>query len=1115
MAGKMVADAAVMVADAALNGVFQGLAQALTPIIQKKLGQFWGVDDKKLRKLRRYLLGIQPLLNDAETRQFTEDAVRSWVSDLRGVAYDLEDIVDEMNAELLRLQLDETKKSEGKQVVDFISTFFGAMENYTFNYQIAVKINEVMERWEEIVEYGNLLHLREGIGGKALEVIGKRRETTSFVVEKILGSVFFRIEEEVVTNRPTEETRYMSLSDLVIDKRLLSKLFKAKSLRTLKVISENINGILDEVIHNFERLHVLDLSWSSIMELPESIGNLKYLRYLSLQWNGLERLPDSICGLFNLQTLYLDDCHHLVELPKDMGSLINLRHLTLSGTGLQMLPDSICKLKKLQVIDLSCCKEFTALPIDIGSLINLRCLNLHGTDIQRLPNSICKLHDLQCLDLLGCRELSELPKEMSNLINLQKLEVDTELLRNSLLPRIGRFPNLQGLKNYVVAKESGIGQLRVLANLHGELNITDLENVQSAEEARTANLKDKNNIQGLGLCWSSPDPFSFRDENVEAEVLEALEPPCAELRLLVVENYGGFKFPSWMGDTSFSNLVEIELIDCRKCKLLGPLGQLPSLEKLVIKRMYALKHIGREVFGNGSFPSLRTLKLKHLPNLEGRFEVKDSDLLHLIELEVRNCPKLTELPVAPLTLRALRIYGCKKECGLNNLIFIPMLPSLKELEVGNGNEMVLSNSLPYLTSLSSLKVFGIRSVTLLQDGILQPLTNLERLIIKDCYKLLTLPRGLPTTLSDLDIAHCPNLRSLPKGFQNLTSLARLSIKHCPLLQVPQGELTNFPLLKVLRVTGYNKSILLNVLPNLSTLVNLVIDEFDWPSYLPDNLLQNLTSLQNLVIEYCAQLISLPNGLPSSLKTLYIGHCAELTSLPNELPSSLEKVLITGCAKVKSLPKGLNKLTSLEQLYIWKCPLIESFPEDGLPIDLLFLSISHCPTLVQRCRQQGNKEWNMTKHHDLQKHKLQNLSEAEVLKAPTFGGCETLWTPNHTPKQQRFPWKNLRSRRLISLYFHEQEFNSLQHHYPISGRPKPLVRVIRLGIYVNPITTCSHNVKTSLDDKTNSPLFQPHKLRGPNCDVFLFFQNGTYFPMATIEAAGPLAGPHASRPSSAI
>ncbi|XP_068650557.1 putative disease resistance protein RGA3 [Aristolochia californica] len=419
------------------------------------------------------------------------------------------------------------------------------------------------------------------------------------------------------------------------------------------------------------------------------------------------------------------------------------------------------------------------------------------------------------------------------------------------------------------------------------MRITNLENVESVEEARVANSKNKHQLVILVMERSGPDSSNLWDGNDEKEILEALEPPHVNLRHLTVKNYGGFKFPSWLGDPSFSKLVEIELIGCRKCKLLTSFGQLRSLKKLVIVEMQQLKHVSREFVGNRAFPSLQILQLKHLLNLEWQFEAKEVDF-----------------------------HECENLSG-------------QDSEVGYCNEVIMLKSLSNLTSLSSLNISGFRRVKLLPNGFLQSLINIKDMEIENCNELLSLPEGPSTTLSGLHIINCPNMTSLGKGIQNMTCLK-------------------------------SKTTLSSVLPHLSTLEHLAIKEINGLQYLPHDLLLNLTTLKILDIDHCTKLASLPDYLPSSLAELRIIHCAELASLPDELPSSLEEFSVYYCDKIQSLPKGLCNLTSLEYLWIECCPLVESLPEDRLPIGLRSLLIVGCPTLSQWCKQQGSKEWSMIK-----------------------------------------------------------------------------------------------------------------------------------------------------------
>jgi macrodomain Ter protein organizer (MatP/YcbG family) len=56
----------------------------------------WSRTSRKLEKWRKTLSTIQTMLDDAEEKQLTERAVKEWLSDLKDLAYDVDDIVDEL-----------------------------------------------------------------------------------------------------------------------------------------------------------------------------------------------------------------------------------------------------------------------------------------------------------------------------------------------------------------------------------------------------------------------------------------------------------------------------------------------------------------------------------------------------------------------------------------------------------------------------------------------------------------------------------------------------------------------------------------------------------------------------------------------------------------------------------------------------------------------------------------------------------------------------------------------------------------------------------------------------------------------------------------------------------
>lgn len=119
-------------------------------------------------------------------------------------------------------------------------------------------------------------------------------------------------------------------------------------LRTLHLPRHNA----DKFFCSYSRLHSLRalVATDSMMKgLSSLIGNLKHLRYLDLSNSEIKTLSDSIRGLWNLQTLKLENCRNLDRLPNHITLLKNIRHLSINGcSSLSYLPSELGKLTCLK-----------------------------------------------------------------------------------------------------------------------------------------------------------------------------------------------------------------------------------------------------------------------------------------------------------------------------------------------------------------------------------------------------------------------------------------------------------------------------------------------------------------------------------------------------------------------------------------------------------------------------------------------------------------------------------------------------------------------------------------------------------------------------------------------
>ncbi|KAK8299402.1 hypothetical protein V6Z12_D05G320700 [Gossypium hirsutum] len=624
-----------------------------------------------------------------------------------------------------------------------------------------------------------------------------------------------------------------------------------------------------------------------------------------------------------------------------------------------------------------------------------------------LMKSSLRVLSLAALTLHGCSDLVELPRDMGRLINMLYLDIrGTKLTR--MLEGMGKSKDIRILTDFVIGDQTGssINELGKLKHLRGRLAISGLKNVVNAMDAKDAKLKDKVNLEELKLTWDEYDDIDG-DSKHDREVLEQLE-PNTNLKHLVIGSYKGTRFPEWMGHFSFSNMVSLELQDCKFCISLPPLGQLSSLKSLSISGFSEVVIVGEEFYSNGQastkpFGSLEILVFENMAGWEEWLCRSDEVFSLLQELRIRGCPKLIKfIPKHLPSLKKLVIANCEKLKKCNALQLEPLPCGLRELGIGgsNMNDSILEQMLQHCTHLDKLTISGcsnikslpedIVSITLKNLRIMQckafdhskifVYTSLESLTKKYTMRgqLESFPLGSSPMLKHVEISECEDSKFISAALegshhQHLTYLNSLDLWGCQNLisfQIEDGlVVTNLTWLSLVDCPSL-KSLpeqMHSVFPSLEILTIVYCPEIEWVSKegLPSKLKLLQIAMSDKLIESLIRKREWSLHTLPSLTHLDISFSeVEMECFPDEhlLPSSLETLRICHLPNLKSLEyKGFQHLTSLCDLDIESCPKLQSMPPNMLPPSLSRLCFRECPLLEVRCEKEKGKDWANISH----------------------------------------------------------------------------------------------------------------------------------------------------------
>ncbi|XP_058107246.1 putative disease resistance protein RGA3 [Magnolia sinica] len=968
------------------------VAEKLNNLFQDEVALLVGVTDE-IKKLYRSFTLIQAVLKDAETRRSKDEAVKIWLQNVKDVAYDVDDILDEWMIEVLKSQAPDEGVGSSfskKKVISFFSSSFNHLK---LRHKIGNSIKEVRGRLGDIAEEKNQLGLRADSGeGERVDCELRRgeireRETSSLLDQtSVIGR---EGEKNEILHLLLQEVTEVPFVISIVGMGGLGK----TTLAQLVYNDEDVKGHFDM------RMWVCVSEDYDVKRITKSI--IESATGTGCESLDLNLLQDRLCCILQAKKflLVLDDVWSKDSEKWDKlrtpfqagapGSRIIVTTRLEDVAGIMGSTDHMHKLAVLS--DEDCWLLFRSKALEHRSEEECSELEEIGRQIVKKCGGVPLAAKTIGSVMQSRRTRSQwelvLRSEMWNSGDVFEGILPALLLSYYDLPPALKqcFAYCSGFpKDWVIRKDK-IVKLWVAQGFICSTRSGDMEEISELyfDDLLRRSLLQDEQIDSDGSILLCKMHDLVHDL---AQYVAGSDCSMVEIRKKASLNINNVRHSFSFGNNEADKLASI-LVTVHKAHKLRTLllqdSRISKVDKLFhhLRRLRALDLSGTDIKKLaqtvGQLKHLRYLDLSMTDIEELPEEL--SNCINLQTLRLNYCQKLRKLPSGMRKMISLRHLEFK---GLNDLRYLPQgigilteLRTLTKFIVGGDEQGCKCGELKHLNHLQgSLPITGLQNVSsrdeaseaelhekqhvlalsleydnedgeLLDDEVkrmedvlesLQPHTNLKELEIWN-YKGSMLPKwiGNPmfSNLIEVKLSHCLECKQLP-GLGKLPSLKFLFIKGMVEVKKVGGEFSGDDPNDGSGGGGVS-------FPKLETLHFQEMPNWEeWELRVGDG--EVMPSLLELAIKDCTKLKVLHCNLLPLLRKLTIGNCNNgmlsgrlLPVLPNL--NSLERT---------SLPSDwLGQLRALQTLKISHCSQLESLPEElGQLKALQTLKIFYCPQL---------------------------------------------------------------------------------------------------------------------------------------------------------------------------
>ncbi|KAK9068140.1 hypothetical protein SSX86_012251 [Deinandra increscens subsp. villosa] len=777
-------------AELVLSALLPLLFEKLASTAVKNIARYKGID-ADIKKWKRWLIQIQDVLTDASRKEITSQHVKRWLNDLHHLAYDIDDVLDDLATEAMHREFTHDSQAITSKVRNLIPSCCTTFSVSASTTRVLDKLDNITDKLKELIEEKDALagcHRLAKLPKNFLKLKNLRHfdtRNTWSLDEMPLGI--------------GELKNLQTLSKIIIGGESKFEIAKLKHLKNICGITsivglEKVKNALHAREANFseKRLSELNVRWSNVMDgsrnemLEKDVLNeLKpcndKLTQLEIESFGGLEFPNWIAdpSFFQLKHVSISGCERCTSLPP-LGQLPFLKELFITRldgvkvVGLELFGAS-GSFPSLEVLSFEFMsgwvKWSTKSGVVFPRLQRLSidyCPNLVEVTLETLP-SLNRLYIYKC-DSGVLRKLVVVASSLTKLIMIGILRLN-DVVWKGVIKYLGTLEDLTIYDCHEIRYlwESEFGS-KVLMKLR-ILNIESCNNLVSLEKKEDGKCRSNvlpslrmlevSNCKNMEWC-KCPDGIETLRVRLCTSVTTIFLPTGGKLKSLLISECGKLLEREWGGQKTNNNrsimplLEDVRIYKWSNLKSIIELNHLVHLTTLVITYCESLESFPDDD-ELSNLTSLKNLEIRNCPTLEAFFGVWPPNLHSLRIGKLKKSISEWGPQNFPSSLVELGLYG---DDGVSSCHQVShLLPSsLTSLYIEEFEKLESADGmgLQHLTSLQYLSFWICPNLRKLSH--LQHLTSLQHLSIWSCRKMIDLPKELLPSLLSLKIEDCPDLK---------------------------------------------------------------------------------------------------------------------------------------------------------------------------------------------------------------------------------------------------------------------------------------------------------------------------------------------------------------------